>query len=100
MTKNFVFERFSRKISSISEIVITFGNLCGIFGRSIVSVGSNFSSLSSFTLEPKQSYRFVVFVFHKKRLPCGSLLKTGMEGLEPPKWLDQNQLPYHLATSH
>lgn len=29
-----------------------------------------------------------------------AFLKTGMEGLEPPKWLDQNQLPYHLATSH
>ena len=26
-------------------------------------------------------------------------LKSGMEGLEPPKCLDQNQVPYHLATS-
>lgn len=25
-------------------------------------------------------------------------VKSGAEGLEPPKWLDQNQLPYHLAT--
>ncbi len=28
------------------------------------------------------------------------LLKTGAEGFEPPEWLDQNQLPYHLATPH
>ena len=26
------------------------------------------------------------------------ILDSGAEGLEPPKWLDQNQLPYHLAT--
>ena len=26
--------------------------------------------------------------------------KTGAEGFEPPRWLDQNQLPYHLATPH
>ncbi len=25
---------------------------------------------------------------------------AGTEGFEPPRWLDQNQLPYHLATSH
>ena len=24
---------------------------------------------------------------------------AGTEGFEPPRWLDQNQLPYHLATS-
>ena len=29
-----------------------------------------------------------------------SYFKSGMEGLEPPKCLDQNQVPYHLATSH
>ncbi len=23
---------------------------------------------------------------------------AGAEGFEPPRWLDQNQLPYHLAT--
>lgn len=26
--------------------------------------------------------------------------KTGAEGFEPPKCLDQNQVPYHLATPH
>ena len=37
----------------------------------------------------------------KKKLPFGNFFfKTGMEGLEPPKCLDQNQVPYHLATSH
>ena len=25
---------------------------------------------------------------------------AGAEGFEPPGWLDQNQLPYHLATPH
>ena len=25
---------------------------------------------------------------------------AGAEGFEPPRWLDQNQLPYHLATPH
>ena len=27
-----------------------------------------------------------------------SFLVAGAEGFEPPEWLDQNQLPYHLAT--
>lgn len=27
-----------------------------------------------------------------------ALFKSGAEGFEPPRWLDQNQLPYHLAT--
>lgn len=31
--------------------------------------------------------------------PGVNYFKSGTEGLEPPKWLDQNQLPYHLATS-
>lgn len=34
---------------------------------------------------------------HWKRF---SSSKSGTEGFEPPRWLDQNQLPYHLATSH
>ena len=35
-----------------------------------------------------------------KKEPTGSFLVAGAEGFEPPEWLDQNQLPYHLATPH
>ena len=33
-----------------------------------------------------------------KKPSIESFLMAGAEGFEPPEWLDQNQLPYHLAT--
>ena len=37
---------------------------------------------------------------NKKDDSKSRLLKPGAEGFEPPKCLDQNQVPYHLATPH
>ena len=68
-----------------------------VFCLQIFNLWQKHSSLSSLA----RFEQFVlIFSTRTKKYPLngGYFYYSGAEGFEPPRWLDQNQLPYHLAT--
>ena len=102
------FSSFCIKKRPLFRVFFIWGGRIVLFAGIKRDCGCLFHKLRLFTNKPSLSAssrsnqtklalcRFSSFCIKKD--PFSESFLSGAEGFEPPRWLDQNQLPYHLAT--